>query len=110
MIAFSNSNDNSLGLIFVFGIVLCIYLYGGGYEAAMKENSSRVGTSIFQKVASDAEDQYNIAKRNGSKADAYFRAGVVASAYLQAKDEANYKKWLEIKKEEGILAGIPSRE
>jgi hypothetical protein len=38
--------------------------------------------------------------------DAYIHAGLVAAAYLQAKDEANYQKWKEIEKAEAARANL----
>lgn len=45
------------------------------------------------KVASDAQDKYEMALSNNDKPTACFQAGVVASSYLSAKDEEAYKKW-----------------
>ena len=45
------------------------------------------------KVAGDAVDKFEIAQRNGDKPTACFQAGLAASAFLSAKDEAEYKKW-----------------
>lgn len=61
---------------------------------------------IENQVAADAVKQYEIAKRNGSAIDAFSAASMVCAAYLQAKDEANYKKWKEIEKQEAQLAGM----
>ncbi|MCL9804485.1 hypothetical protein NAT51_03065 [Flavobacterium amniphilum] len=46
-------------------------------------------------------------KKSGNTMDAYVHAGLVAAAYLQAKDELNYNKWKAIEKEEAKNAGIP---
>lgn len=62
--------------------------------------------SIYTKVANDAVDQYYIAKRSGDKMQTYVQAGMVCAAFLQAKDEENYKKWKEIEKEDAEAAGI----
>lgn len=62
---------------------------------------------IENQVAQDAEQQYKIAKRNGTAADAYAAAMMVSAAYLQANDEPNYKKWKEIEKQEAKAAGMP---
>lgn len=62
---------------------------------------------IENKVADDAVIQYNIAKRQGDKIQICVQAGLVAAAYLQAKDEANYNKWQSIKKTDCNNAGIP---
>jgi hypothetical protein len=61
---------------------------------------------IELQVAADAEEQYKIAKRSGHVMDAYIHAGLVAAAYLQAKDEANYQKWKEIEKAEAARANL----
>lgn len=61
---------------------------------------------IENKVAEDAVREYEIAKSGGDAMDIYVHAGFVAAAYIQAKDEYNYKKWKEIEKEDGKRAGI----
>jgi len=62
--------------------------------------------NIENQVAADAEAQYEIAKRGGDKMQIYVQAGMVATAYLQAKDEPNYNKWQKIEKEAAIAAGM----
>ncbi len=54
------------------------YLLGGGVE---------------NKVANDAVKEYEITQRDGTKMDACVHAGLVAAAYLQAKDEDKYREW-----------------
>lgn len=61
---------------------------------------------ISTQVAQDAEKQYEIARRSGTATDAYVNAGLVAAAYLQAKDEANFQKWKRIEATEAKRAGI----
>lgn len=61
---------------------------------------------IQMQVADDAVKQYEIAKRSGSAMDAYFRAGLVAEAYLQAKDEGSYQQWKAIEAEEKQRTGM----
>lgn len=51
---------------------------------------------INDKVAQDFIDQYYIAKKHGSAMEASVYAGLVCAAFLQAKDEENYKKWKKI--------------
>jgi len=49
---------------------------------------------INDKVAADAVEQYNIAKNSGgSSIDMCVQAGVVAAAYLQAKNDIEYSRW-----------------
>jgi hypothetical protein len=46
-----------------------------------------------KQVVNDSIKEYNIASRSGSSMDACVHAGIVAAAYLQAKDETNYRSW-----------------
>lgn len=62
---------------------------------------------IENKVADDAVDQYNIVKRQGDKMQICVQAGVVSFAYLQAKDENNYRRWKSIEKTDCRAAGLP---
>lgn len=83
-------------------IGLFSFLFPGTAEKATQKRMD----DIYSQVSADAEQQYYIAKRNGSKIDAYVHAGFVAATYLQANDEANYKKWKEIERQDGIRAGM----
>ena len=100
-------NKNQGIVIGIFGSIVAIglafYFFGGGLEKQTEKSMQQ----IEKQVANDAVEQYEIAKRSGSAMDAYVHAGLVAAAYLQAKDEANYKKWREIEKEEAVRAGVP---
>ena len=78
------------------------YFFDGGPESQAKTEMNK----IENQVAEDAIRQYEIAKRSGSAMDAYVQAGMVAAAFLQAEDEANYKKWKEIEKEEAKNVGL----
>jgi hypothetical protein len=82
-----------------------------GCEAARKEFDNEVQKEmnrVEKQVAEDAVKQYEIAKRSGSKMDAYVHAEMVAAAYLQAKDEGSYRKWKAISKADAAAAGMPS--
>ena len=79
------------------------YIFGGGIDKQVANDMQK----IENQVALDAEKQYEIAKNGGDKMQTYVQASLVATAYLQAKDEANYNKWKAIEKEEAINAGIP---
>ncbi|MDD3236568.1 MAG: zinc-ribbon domain-containing protein [Candidatus Gastranaerophilales bacterium] len=63
-------------------------------------------SSIENKVAEDAVEQYNIAKAQGDKMQACVQAGLVSAAYLQAKDSDNYNKWKATEKTDCNKAGI----
>ena len=93
----------SIVVLIVFAITIW-YFFGGGLEKQADRNMQ----TIENKVALDAEKQYQIAKNNGSAMDAYVQAGMVAASYLQAKDETNYKKWKGIEADEAKSAGIPT--
>lgn len=81
-------------------------IYQGVHNRRVMDNAESLMNDIHDKVARDAEDQYAIAKRNGSAMDAYVQAGMVAAAHLQAKNEAEYRRWKQIESEEAERAGV----
>ena len=62
---------------------------------------------IENSVANDAVTQYEIAVRSGDKMQMYTQASLCAAAFLQAKDDANYRKWLEIQHRHAKEIGLP---
>ncbi len=93
----------------VAGIVVAIastwYFFGGGLEQHAAIGMQR----IENQVASDSVKQYEIAKRDGSPMDACVHAGMVAAAYLQAKDEPNYQQWKATERADCAAAGLPGQ-
>ncbi len=92
--------------------IACIILGGIGLISIIYTSSqiSSITSSlgeIEKKVATDAEKQYIIAKSNGSAMDACVQAGLVAAAYLQAKDESNYRRWRQAEVYDCDRAGVP---
>lgn len=92
----------ALGSLAVLGFLGWYFLGGGLEHEAAKEMHK-----IENQVASDAVTQYNIAKRNGNPVDVCVAAGMVAAAYLQAKDEANYSTWKATQNADCTAAGVP---
>jgi hypothetical protein len=98
--------------LLVVGCVGCVILFAPSQEDMRRAQAdfSAMGQQgmqqIERRVAADAVKQYEIAKRNGNPIDAYVHAGMVAAAYLQAKDEENYKKWKAIESAEARRAGM----
>lgn len=92
----------------IFPVIIFIgvlwYFFGGGMDRQVANDMQK----IENKVATDAEKQYEIAKNGGDKMQTYVQASLVAAAYLQAKDEVNYNKWKAIEKEEAKNAGMPA--
>lgn len=62
---------------------------------------------IKNQVATDAVNQYQIAKRQGDLIPLCVQAGMVSAAYLQAKDEPNYREWKETESYDCERAGVP---
>ncbi len=90
-------------VLIIIGVIVFIgYFYGSGLESHAEIEINKIEVQ----VAEDAIKQYEIAKRSGSDLDAYTQASYVAAAFLQANDEANYKKWKEIEKEEANKIGL----
>jgi hypothetical protein len=96
---------NSLVAVIQVAIFIAViwYFFGGGMDKQVANDLQ----DIHNKVASDAVDQYRIAKRNGSNIDACVQAGMVSAAYLQAKNEAEYQSWKSIENNDCRKAGVP---
>lgn len=62
---------------------------------------------MYQKVADDSIDQYELTKKHGSKIEICVHAGMVAAAFLQAKSEAKYAEWKAVEKADCAKAGMP---
>jgi hypothetical protein len=103
------NNNTTIGSIVSLVIVIGLgwYFFGGGLERQTTHSVQQIDVQVTQQVTDDAVKEYDIAKRNGTAMEAYVHAGFVAEAYLQAKDEANYKKWVAIRKSEAARAGMP---
>ncbi|MGA7949496.1 MAG: hypothetical protein WCA45_04955 [Thiobacillaceae bacterium] len=70
--------------------------------------SQKYMQTIANQVADDAVEQYDMAKRNGATlVDMCVHAGFVSAAYLQAKDESNYRVWKSMEKADCARAGMP---
>ena len=82
----------TLGLL---GAMACFGCRGERDQRTPSTTDSNEVTTDSNQVVTDAVDQYHIAKRSGTPIDQCVQARVVAAAYLQAKDEDNYKIWKE---------------
>ena len=90
----------------VIGLILVAGLAWYFLKVSPEEQAAKDFSKLAQQVASDALRQYQIAKRNGNAMEACVHAGLVATAYMQAKDETNYQLWKKIQKEDCATAGI----
>ncbi len=91
-------------LVVIYMVASCsIWLADGGYEKQVNTSMQQ----ITDKVATDAVQQYNIAKRQGDPVQICVQAGLVSAAYLQAKDEANYQVWKATERNDCRRAGMP---
>lgn len=82
-----------------FAMSLALLVLGCSTESRLDE--------ITRKVALDAVAQYEIAKRGTDKIQTCVSAGLVAAAYLQAKDEPNYNAWKARERDDCAAAGMP---
>ena len=82
---------------------LAWFFFGGGLD----QQAAKGMDDIYAKVAQDAVDQYNIAARSGTAMDRCVHAGMVAAAYIQAKDNSSYAAWKQTEKVDCKAAGVP---
>jgi len=104
----------------IFGGLAILFLIGL-FSGEQKSGASSSGTassnatstkpvsfvqSIRNEVAQDAVAQYRIAEA-GSAIDRCVQAGIVAAAFLQAKNESKYIYWKTTEESECKQAGLP---
>lgn len=87
------------------GTVFFVLLLAGGFFWWMSGGSDGAPRSVTgalaapamadinRQVISDALEQYRIAERSGDKNQMCVHAGFVAAAYMQAKEESNFRTW-----------------
>jgi hypothetical protein len=63
--------------------------------------------NINNNVAKDFETQYYMALSNGSRMQVCVQAGLVAAAYLQAKNSEQYQRWSGTEGRDCRAAGLP---
>lgn len=88
-------------VVFVFAVIFLVWLSGtdgcAALEADLNEAFADENSSGFDKYdierAEDCVRKYHIAGRSGYHDDAEGEARRAASYYLDAGDEANYRKW-----------------
>ena len=95
------SGSQVLGALVLAGIAIW-WFSGGGFDSQVASDMAK----IEDQVATDAVNQYNIAKRQGDPIQICVQAGMVSAAYLQAKDESNYQTWKRTEAEDCKRAGI----
>ena len=102
----------ALGILLAVAVMFggCVFIVGMGAKelAEQQKKSGRSMMKDIQKdVANDAIRQYNtVIDNDGSDVDAYVRAGMVAESFLQAGDDANYRKWKKIADAHAKNAGM----
>jgi len=68
---------------------------------SIQELNDKSAESAVRKYQRVLHDQHS------TQVDVCVQAGLVSSAYLQAQDEMNYKKWKAIQKSDCARAGVP---
>jgi hypothetical protein len=112
----NNTSSNQFkGIVSILVLVgLAWFFFGGGKERMVQSEMEKIQEQvpaqmqqIENQVADDAVKQYGIAERAGDKMQMYTQASLCAASFLQAKDEANYRKWLDIQHKLAKQIGMP---
>jgi hypothetical protein len=105
VIVSDEKNKSTAGTVVAVIIVgaMAWFYFGGGLE----KQAARSMQDITKQVAGDAVTQYEMVKRSGTATDICFHAGMVAAAYLQAKDEPGYQRWKATENADCTKAGVP---
>ena len=100
---FISSNKNADGIIkrwFFSSYISFLLIIGSTFFIA--------GCGLVEDmVATDLEEQYNLASKSGDKIGLCVQAGLVSAGYLQAKNESKYLEWKDVEKRDCAAAGIP---
>jgi hypothetical protein len=91
-------------------MVLVVGLLLAGYSTLTLVNSSLISAKSqtpSSQVVNDQIAEYNMAVKAGTRTDRCVQAGFVASAYNQTRDQANYQKWVNVRRDECQAAGLP---
>ena len=91
----------------IIGLGIFLYIFYNMFLGGAEREAAQTMREIENQVAQDSIVQYNIAKRNGSQMEVCTYAGMVAAAWMQAKNEAEYARWRQIQSQECRAAGIP---
>lgn len=76
-------------------------------EKAEDDYISREMDRAEKNMIDDLVKQYEIVARSGSAMERCVQASLVATAYLQNKDEARYVEWKEKERSDCAEAGMP---
>ncbi|MGE9270704.1 MAG: hypothetical protein ACQKBU_07860 [Verrucomicrobiales bacterium] len=78
-----------------------IGIYSGD-RAPQRDYMKEINDSVIQ----DAISQYNTVVKRGDPIESWVHAGIVAAAYLQAGNEAEYNRWKDIEAKHQSAAGM----
>jgi hypothetical protein len=79
-----------------------------GMALPSEEELQQSVDDLYAQTAFDAEQQYQMVRAGGNLIEMCVHAGLVAAAYVQANDEANYQKWNVIRAQDCNKAGMPN--
>lgn len=88
--------------LLVLAAFVWYFLLGG-----LEQQTAKSLSQLNDKVAADFSAQYDIARRSGSAADRCVAAGIAGASYLQAKNEAAYRRWKAVERADCAAAGVP---
>jgi len=91
-------------IIFIIGILVAV---SAPSPEELTNQSNEFMDTIELHVAEEAEAQYQMVQRSGTIIDMCVQAGMVAAAWLQAKDAGKYDFWKEIEAKTCANAGVP---
>jgi len=97
---------------FLIVLVMCLSFFAckeleDKVDQMEKKEVDKLDMKINSQVVDEALKEFEIVKKGGDKMEICVRAGFVAEAYLQAKDEAKYTEWKKTEKDLCKAAGMP---
>lgn len=78
----------------LMAVIICLVLIScQKMQEVQKESQKAQLQNIYDLTTEQQLKQWDIVSRNGTQAEKYIHAGIVAACYLQAGNESKYKEW-----------------
>ena len=98
---------NKVKVLQIVLVVVAVITVPIVYTKMLHKQTANTMHNIEMQVANDAVTQFEMVARTGDDMQMYAQAGMCAQAFLQAKDEANYRKWKDVENRLADKLGMP---
>lgn len=102
-----NPTRGTSKIVMFGGSLVAFFVVWGFFAVGTQKGGAMIVDDAYRQVAADAVTQYEIASRNGTKMDKCMAAMGVSAAFLQSKNEPQYKAAKDRERVDCKAAGMP---